>query len=451
MLSNEAFSAWITLVKALDQEDVENLIDPTFAIVAQHWELFSADVQQNAHDMISSLLKTHSSMVRDMVHTIPSLGDIPLLKKFEIELSRLKAQLDPKHQFQAFVKRCQSENVTVVSRALAELHNYLLVNQNFVHTSAVSEQPDSVIASLVHSLLVASLKFSEIKPEASITAAKCLGMIGALDPTKVELPKENKDILVLSDFTIPEETINFVIFFLQEVLVKTFLSTTDTRSQGLLAYAIQELLRNCGFDASNTLRRDLQPDDMYRRWISIPEVTRNTLTPFLTSKYVLEPLGPIPQTAYPIYAPELSHAIWIRQFVFDLLGKCHGKNASMVFSTCRRIVRRQDISISAFILPFITLNIILEGSTQQVDNIAVEFLGILSRPLSEVNQAMRDNLILCSHVSRHWIESLMFAEHVPRMSFGHSTTFLDGFRRRKRKSLGLKPWLQEDVKYLKKH
>lgn len=389
----------MTLVKNLDEEDIESLIDPTFAIVAEHWESFDAEVQQNAHDMISSLLKTHSTMVRDMVTTIPSLGNIPLLKKFETELGRLKAQMDPKHQFQAFVKRCQSENVTVVARALTELHRYLEEHQSFLHGSAISEQPDPVIAALVHSLLQVCLKFSQVKTEVAPNAARCLGMIGCLDPTKIELPKESQDILVLSDFTNPEETIDFVVFFLQEVLVKSFLSTTDTRSQGLFAYAIQELLRNCGFDASNTLRKDLQPDELYRRWMVVPETIRNTLTPFLMSKYVLEPLATVPQVHYPIYALEMSHSTWIRQFVFDLLGKGHGKNASMVFSICRRIVRRQDISVATFILPFITLNIVLDGSAKQVDNVAAEFLGILSTPLHEANQLQRENLILCSHVS----------------------------------------------------
>ena len=389
----------MALIKALDEEDIESLIDPTFAIVAEHWESFDADVQQSAHDMISSLLKTHSSMIRDMITTIPSLGGIPLLKKFETEIGRLKAQMDPKHQFQAFAKRCESENVTVVARSLRELQSYLEENQAFVHASAVSEQPDPVIASLVQALLQACLKFSEVKLEVVLSAARCLGMIGCVDPTKVELPREGQDILVLSDFANPEETIDFVVFLLREVLVKTFLSTTDTRSQGLLAYAIQELLRNCGFDASNTVRRDLQPDEMYRRWIAIPEATRNTLAPFLTSKYVLEPLASIPQSQYPIYDAEMSHSTWIRQFVFDLLGKCHGKNATMVFSICRRIVRRQDTSVSIFVLPFITLNIVLEGNKKKLDDIATEFLNILSRPLQESNQAVRENLILCSHVS----------------------------------------------------
>ena len=390
----------MALVKALDEEDIETLIDPTFAIVAEHWESFDADIQQSAHDMISSLLKTHSSMIRAMVTTIPSLGGIPLLKKFETEIGRLKAQMDPKNQFLAFVKRCQSENVTVIARAMRELHAYLVNNQAYLHVSVTSEQPDPVIAVLIQTLLHCCLKFSDLKVEIAANAARCLGMIGCVDPTKVELPKENQDIIVLSDFVSGEETIDFVVFLFQEVLVKAFLSTTDTRSQGLLAYAIQELLRNCGFDASNTVRKDLQPDEMYKRWIAIPEAIRNTLTPFLSSKYVLEPLAAIPAATYPIYAPELSQSTWVRQFVFDLLGKCHGKNASMVFSICRRIVRRQDISVATFILPFITLNVILEGNIKRLDEITTEFLSVLSRPLQEASQAARENLILCSHVSR---------------------------------------------------
>lgn len=398
-LSNEAFGAWMTLVKTLDEEDIRGLIDPTFAIVAQHWELFSSEIQQDAHDLISALLKTHQSMVRDMVYTIPSLGDIPLLKKFESDISKIKAQMDPRHQFQAFASRCRSENSTVVARALTELYTYLQKEQAFLHNSAISEQPDAVIGALLRSLLDACFRFSETSTDVAVDAARCLGLIGCIDPTMMEIPQEKKEIFVLSDFTNVDETIDFVVFFLQEILVKTFLSTTDTRSQGLLAYAIQELLRNCGFEVSNTVRRDPEPDDLYRRWIAIPESTKNTLSPFLTSRYVLEPLSKSASFKYPMYTPNMTHATWIRQFVFDLLGKSRGKNATMIFSICRRVIRRQDISIPTFLLPFITLNIVLQGLEKEIDEISAEFEKVLSYPLPENNHSDHENLLSCSHVS----------------------------------------------------
>ena len=215
----------------------------------------------------------------------------------------------------------------------------------------------------------------------------------------IELPQEKKEIFVASDFANMDETIDFIVFFLKEVLVKTFLSTTDTRSQGLLAYAIQELLRKCGFDASNTIRRDVEPSELYRRWIAISEDTKNTLTPFLTSRYVLEPLGETTSYEYPLYAQGMTHSTWIRQLVFDLLGKGDGENANMIFSTCRRIIRRQDICISTFLLPFITLNIILQGSEDDVVDVAKEFRTVLFHALPEDGQPDRENLILCSHAS----------------------------------------------------
>ena len=433
---NEAFLAWMTLMKTLDEEDIESLVDPTFAIVAQHWDAFGAQTQQQAHDMISLLLKTHAGMVREIINTIPSLGDIPLLRKFETELGRLKAQMDPKHQFQAFSKRCQNENATVVTRALTELNIYLESHQSVLHSSAVSEQPDPVVAQLTRSLLGACLRFCESNSDVAISSARCLGFIGCLDPTKIEVTEDTREIFLLSNFTNASETIDFIVFFIQEVLVKAFLSTTDTRSQGLVAFVIQELLRYCGFDASNTLRRDLDPDVLYKRWIAIPEATRNTLTPFLTSKYFLELPAPLPEFEYPLYDRQMAHQTWLRHFVFDLMRKSHGENVSAVFSICRCLIRRQDIAIPNFLLPFAALNVVLEGTVQQRTDIAKEFLMILSQPLPDNNQNARESLILCSHVSKPITVSrkLLIA---PRVYSRQSTTLSGGCKRRGRSCLNL--------------
>ncbi|MCJ1477208.1 serine/threonine-protein kinase M1 [Lambiella insularis] len=395
-LCNEAFSVWIVLVSSLGQEDVENLVSATFAIIAQHWDSFNAGVHERTYQMISLLLKTHNGMVREMVNSIPSLNSIPLLSKFETELSTLKAQLDPKHQFQAFSLRCQNENSTVVLRALAELEAYLLEFQSFLHTSAVSEQPDHVIAQLVRSLLDACVRFSEGSSDIALLCAKCLGLIGCLDPTRIEALKDSHDILVLSNFGKAEETIDFVIFFIQEVLVKAFLSATNTRAQSFLGYVIQELLKFCTFDTSVTFRdSSSQSSGTYRRWVAIPESIRNTLTPFLTSKYVLSS-STVPDFVYPIYKAGIGHSGWLRDFVFDLLRKGCGDNAAEMFPVFRRAVRGQDISIPSFLLPFVALNVVVGGSNQQSQDIVDELLVVLSQVVPDNNQAVRDSILACS-------------------------------------------------------
>ena len=423
------------LLTTLGEEDIESLVDPTFAIIAQHWNSFTSVTQRRAYDVISQLLKSHGDLVRDIVNTIPSLVSISLMSKFEDELGKLKAQMDSRHQYMTFSQRCQNENATVVTRALIELEAYLTSYQEILHTAAIRDQPDAVVAQLTRSILDACIRFSESSAEIAILCAKCLGLIGCLDPTKIEVMQDSKQILVLSNFNKADETIDFVVFFLEEVLVKAFLSATNTKAQGFLAYAMQELLRFCDLDTSVTFRnRDLQMNANYRRWVALPEAVKNTLTPFLTSRYVLTQVMSLSERTYPIYYAESTHPNWLRTFVYDLLQKGCGENASMIFAVCRRVIRGQDISISKFLLPFAILNIIVGGTELQKQNTMNELLVVLSQPLPENAPVTRESTILCSQVSDSPIAKAHLTDMLAcRMSFNPSITSLGGCRRRERK------------------
>ena len=339
-------------------------------------------------------------MVRDMVNTIPSLAPIPLMSKFEDELGKLKAQMDIRNHYQAFSQRCQNENATVVARALIELEDYLAENQGFLHVAAIGEQPDPVVAQLTRSILDACVRFSESHAELAVSCARCLGLVGCLDPTRIDAAKDIKDILVLSNFEKADETVTFVVFFLCEILVKEFLSVTDTRSQGFLAYGMQELLKFCRLDTSAILRsRDSHSNENYRRWVGLSESVRNTLTPFLTSKYTLTAAPSQPARKYPIFSTSINHGSWLRAFVLDLLQKGHGENASDVFQVCRRTIRGQDVSVSGFLLPFVVLNVIVSGVEFQKQEIAEEILAVLGGTLPQDSQQARENVIACSQVS----------------------------------------------------
>ena len=422
------------MVSILGEDEVGTLVDPTFAIIAQHWELFDPETQGQAHDMISHLLKSHPSLIREIVNTIPSLATIPLMSKFEDELSKVKAQMDVKHQYQAFCQRCQNENATVVTRALLELEAYLGNNQSFIHEAAVREQPDPVVSQLVRSVLDSCVQFNESHPTVSILAAKCLGLIGCLDPTRIEAATEKRDIIVLSNFTGAEETKDFIMFFIREVLVKVFLSTTNPRAQGFLAYAMQELLMFAEFDKSVTIRsRDTQFSANYQRWMELPESVRNTLTPFLTSKYVVTAAVQQPTCSYPLYKPTTTHSQWLRALTFDLLRNGVGDNTKMLFPVLSRIVRFQDISIPSFLLPFAALNVIVGGTDSQRLDIGSELNHVLNHTMPEGDVLARESLILCSQVSQTGLPLLPVKLTWFRMCFKYLITFLDGCRKRRKK------------------
>ena len=388
------------MITDLSEDEIAPLIDPTFAVLIQHWNSFVPEMQSRAYNMIDYIIKSHPTMMRDIVHTLPSLASIPLMSKFEGDLGRLKAQMDVKHHFQSFTVRCQSENATVVTRALEELANYLGEHQDFLHETATSEQPDPVLAQLARAVLDACVLFSNTDAHLSVLCAKCMGFVGCLDPTRIEAVREKRDIIVLSNFVKEDETNDFVVFFLREVLVKAFLAATNSRSQGFLAYAMQELLSISEIKESVRPRsRDGPYDSNYRRWVSLPESTRTTLMPFTDSKYFVTAGVSQPPCTYPLYQAGTSHSQWLRTFTFDLLKKdLGGRKVQMIFSVLSRVVRFQDISIPSFLLPFACLNVIINGSELERNEIGQELLLILHQPLPE-HTSPRNNVILCSQVS----------------------------------------------------
>jgi len=398
-LRDVAFSTWATLITTLGEEDIESLIDQTFSIITRNWHAFQPDTQQRAYEVIGHLLKNHSGLIRNVVNTIPSLMSIPLMSKFEAELGRLKAQMDLRHQYQAFIRRCQNENITVVIQALTELIPFLNENQAFLHNSAVSEQPDPVIAQLTRSVLDVCVRFNESREDIAGLCAQCLGLIGCLDPNRIETIREKREILVPSNFERADETIDFVLYFLEEVLVKAFLSATNTKAQGFLAYAMQEFLKFCELETTVTFRpRDVQSNDNYRRWVALPESVRNTLTPFLTSKYVITASVAKAECTYPIFFSGMTYGTWVRTLVLDLLQKGNGENVKMIFPVCSRIIRAQDISISNFLLPFTALNVVIGSKKSEIDELKRELVRVLEQPLPGASHAARETLISCSQV-----------------------------------------------------
>ena len=423
------------MIGTLGEDELGSLIDPTFAIIAHHWDSLNEDVQGQAHDMISQLFKSFPGLIRDTAGTIPSLASIPLMAKFEDEVGKIKAQMDIKPHYHAFSQRCQNENPIVVTRALVELEEYLLEHQTFLHEAAIREKPDPLVSQLVRSILDACVQFKEPNSRIPIQAAQCLGIIGCLDPTRVEAILEQKEVLLLSNFARADETKEFVLFFISEILVKVFLSTTNPRAQGFLAYAMQELLIFAEFDKSVTVRSRGSYNANYHRWMELPESIRSTLTPFLTSKYVVTPAVQQPSCSYPLYKSTMTHGQWLRAFTYDLLRKAAGENARILFPVLSRIVRFQDISIPTFLLPFAVLNVIVGGTEQHVTEIEIELRHILNLTLPEGDAVTRDSLILCSQVLTlaSIINSCILITY--RMSFRFLTTFRDGCKRRGRKPM----------------
>src|SRR5699024_7786980 len=156
-------------------------------------------------------------------------------------------------------------------------------NQSGLCTSAVSQMPDKAITSILRALLDCASKYNGVQVDISRLCVESIGLIGCLDSNQIETVREKRSIVVLHNFEDPGEETGFVLFLLQEVLVPSFLSATDTKLQGFLSYAMQELLDRSDVKTSVAQQNigRVDGESIYRKWVALPENTREVLTPFM--------------------------------------------------------------------------------------------------------------------------------------------------------------------------
>lgn len=383
-LRPSALSAWATMMLVLQAKEVGSLLGQTFSVLLRHWENLEERSKDKAVEMVTGLFDDQLPAIEENLAMIPSLASVPLLSSFEGKLNSLRAS-EIRDRLQYLTRRCRHENVAVVEQALIELTGFIKDHQGFIHTAAISENPDGVVPELIRTLLDVIVAYknsnSSSKPRVERLCAESLGLVGAVDPNRVEAHREKRDMMVLHNFDKADESVAFVVFFLEERVVKAFLSTTDTKAQGFLAFGMQELLKFIDVESGVVLRPrndvgGLAPTGQ-QRWDSFSQTSKNILTPFLKSKYTLQANNSVQTCTYPVFSLEETHRSWLQKLLLDLLSKPSGDNAANIFSVCRSIIKDQDISIAMFLLPFVTLNVIIGGTDQDRDNIASELLAVL--------------------------------------------------------------------------
>ncbi|ETI22234.1 hypothetical protein G647_06307 [Cladophialophora carrionii CBS 160.54] len=391
-LCDAAFASWAAMITSLKKEDLEPLVEQTFAMIVRNWDTLDSLSQQLAHNVVADLIRKHSDLIRKHFSTLPSLASIPSMADLESEIVGLKGQMDDRQRLNAYVQRLKDENNAVIEQTLVELAPLLRRKQDLLQRSILQEQPDELIAELTRALLNCCVKFNSSN-EVTQLCGQCLGSIGCLDASKIDNVKDRKMMVVLANFSKADEVIRWIFFFLEHVLVKAFLSANTTRAQGFLGWAMQQLLKSCGLDApSKALGESLTA----QLWDELPASIQNVLIPFTTSKYtVLEVRAP-EKSQYPLFAPGMRYRDWLRTITLDFLHQGTGENVDIVFSISCRIIHGQDISIPAFLLPYAVVNLIVNGIERDSQDIVAEINSIFGQALDGHSQRVQEDIKLCS-------------------------------------------------------
>jgi serine/threonine-protein kinase ATR len=374
-----AIRAWGTLVENVQSGEVGTMLAQMFAVFVQIWPLCSAREKDLIRMVIQDAVTRHEQIVMTD-YSIPSLSGIPELEKLAKRLDEWRTKAAPRLALEVLIRRCSHETAAICHRALVELRDYLVKQELYLHTLILGENCDKLVDQLLRSLLDITARYHDTDSDIIALAVECLGIVGAVDPSRTDAAKEVVDMTLQHNFEDAEESVLFAMTLVEQRLVGYFRAATDTKAQSYLAWAMQELLVFCGLtsqllDTTKGLGTDQL---MLRKWGHFSKASRETLTPLLTSRYSITSRPPAEDITYPIFTNQPSYRDWLQKFTLATMNEAQEENARKIFTTiCSRIIKDQDLGIANFVLPYALLNVIISGTDQHRENIRQEFLAVL--------------------------------------------------------------------------
>ncbi|GEM06491.1 phosphatidylinositol 3-/4-kinase [Rhodotorula toruloides] len=405
--------AFRSFLQSLKFSDIGAFIGPTTAAFVRLWpdltNLERASAAKTIHYLVVENVDSLSQNVKD----IADLSGIPELAQADRRLQAARRGWSLFDWLRHLLDRIASENDVVTLQALRELKVVLSKNVASIQALATGDTFDPAIGRLISVLLSAAVKDSPENESIRNVAFECIGILGAVDPDRFELPLVEPPPVVLENFDDRSEAIDFAIRLIEDLLVGAYRSTNDTKHQEMLAYAIQELLRFCGFTEdliiSPQTAAHVDPLTLHR-WQKLPKTVIEACAPLLSTRFSLANDRAMQPATFPIYLSTIIYRDWIRGFANELLKGVRGETAGQVFGAFSGLLHLEDTAVAQHLLPHLVLHVVICGSDEDRLNIKNEMETVLTDQVSPTHTLSENSRLLAAqtvfslmdHVSR-WI------------------------------------------------
>ncbi|KAF8592595.1 hypothetical protein K439DRAFT_1625944 [Ramaria rubella] len=396
-LADETLSSWHTFITTLAFKDIGPYVGPTSAAFVTAWPNLKPPGRQLVIQAFKYLIHDNAEALGENLDEIVRLNGIPELAACSARLDTLRALWTPTRQLENLLDRVTSDNPAVAELSHLELKDFMSNNQQRILKLASGDVFDPIISRLVASLWDTACRDGEGVESLRLLAFDCIGRLGAVDPDRLELAPNDSSIILYQNFGEEEESIQFVLYLITQVLLGTFRSTSDIKFQSHLAFAIQELLKFCGFseqlvsaDSANAI-----PLKTRSRWSQLPRHVLEACTPLLQAKYTRTSKPPR-QVVHPIYPSQPTYREWMQDWTAHLIERVSGKRAKAIFDVFRPVVVDRDVGVARHLLPHLVLHVIISGNDTDTQNLQSEIAAVLMDQVQPAVSFSSNRRLLCA-------------------------------------------------------
>ncbi|WVQ82128.1 hypothetical protein IAT38_004256 [Cryptococcus sp. DSM 104549] len=421
-LQLQTLKTWQLFISTLRFVDVGPFLGRTTGALVANWRTFDTNSKHIAISIVNNLADDARHLTQ-FLDEVVGMDHIPELQEAAQKLTKQRRRLPIKEQISKVLDRVDSKNSAISTASLLELRLLITSHQTKLNQLVQGDTYDPIISRLMASLLSTATRDGDFQKLRDLSY-ECIGILGALDPDRLGSPAETGGITLMSNFSDHDESIDFALHLIQDLLVDAYRGTNDTKHQKNLVYAIQELLKFCGFSQKVIHSASKVDASVRARWESLPKDQLETLTPLLESHFSM--LDESHKTyTYPIYNSCSSYREWLQYWSSDLVAKILQMektnravaDSQAIFGVFRAVLRDQDVTVAHHILPHLVLNVLLSGNAVYREEIRKEIVTVLQDLVNPTNTQDRRSLSaqvvfdLMDHLSK-WLR----AQRVTRTS-----------------------------------
>ncbi|KAJ3474989.1 hypothetical protein NLI96_g12128 [Meripilus lineatus] len=390
--------SWQTFLQVLDPKDLGPLLATTSASFVTHWPTFSHHAREIAKKSIEYLIIEKGESLKLHLGEVADLGSIPHLAEVNARLHEQRPHTNPAENVEELLERASNDNVTVAARALGELKEFMLSNASNMNGMTSGDVFDPLVGRLLSVLMAAACRVGENVESLNMLAYDCIGILGAIDPDRIDLGAPEPRLIMLSNFTDEEESVSFALHIVTNVLVGTFKPTSDIMYQRHVAYTIQELLRFSKFKGSLiNPNGGSVPLKVRTRWANLPKHVQEAISPLLELRYHSQ-ICFNDEAVSPIYPNQATYREWIQHWTASLISRVNTRSAQDIFRSFMVLVRNKDAGVAHYLLPHLALTVLVSGTNDDAANIRNEILSVLEDQVDPDSPSTYDKKELSSQV-----------------------------------------------------
>ena len=314
------------------------------------------------------------------------LRNLPPIPQCSNKLRELSAGLmdDPNtvaEKVESLLQGLQEESLDVRAVTLGELRNILKSQRSWVSTLIDpnrTAEDDSLLRDLI-SALVKSCS-PEITSLSSITAqqvcAECLGILGALDPSRVRLNNAYEPVRYQPPLALAHD-------ILINHLIKLLMTANSMSVLDRVTVSIQDVLKCDDLVESKQGAKRKSRDKSNALFDTLPQDARAVVKPYLESRYSFGPLK-VPKHGF-IYNRKMRFRVWLGRWLVKMI---HQSGKSLLATLYHALVPVVlfDVPTAMKIAPYVILTYLDEsGATASKDVVGeiLHVIGLNAAPTSD--------------------------------------------------------------------